>query len=292
MQQRPYTTYPGGKNGSGVYQAIINQIPPHDVFITAFAGNCAVLANKLPAPAGSIAIDADAAVAHKWAMLASNTETGDTDRASPVDHTAFSCDWIYSQENAVLTGITAIHGDALELLPAVIAKYNDGCRRIFIFCDPPYLAEVRKSKRPLYHIELQTLVQHQQLLDLLTQINAMSPAVMLMLTHYPCQFWDDGLTNWRRMDIRGQSRQGSTVERLYMNYPEPSQLHDVRYYGSNFRHRELLKKAAKNLNRKFQKWSPLDQQYFFYHLNLSAHDQRPKGAGTTRPDHHAPQRPQ
>lgn len=31
-------TYKGGKAGAGVYQQIINQIPPHDVYIEPFLG--------------------------------------------------------------------------------------------------------------------------------------------------------------------------------------------------------------------------------------------------------------
>jgi hypothetical protein len=31
-------TYPGGKGGAGVYQMIINQIPPHRVYIEPFLG--------------------------------------------------------------------------------------------------------------------------------------------------------------------------------------------------------------------------------------------------------------
>lgn len=30
--------YLGGKNGSGVYQAIINLLPPHDTYIEGFLG--------------------------------------------------------------------------------------------------------------------------------------------------------------------------------------------------------------------------------------------------------------
>lgn len=53
--------YPGGKNGAGVYQTIINQLPPHDTYIEPFLGSGAVLRMKKPARA-SIAIDADADV--------------------------------------------------------------------------------------------------------------------------------------------------------------------------------------------------------------------------------------
>lgn len=39
-------TYPGGKNGEGVYQRLINQIPPHRVYIEPFLGSGAVLRHK------------------------------------------------------------------------------------------------------------------------------------------------------------------------------------------------------------------------------------------------------
>ena len=52
-------TYPGGKSGAGVYQRIINLIPPHRVYIEPFLGGAAILRHKRPADV-SIAIDADA----------------------------------------------------------------------------------------------------------------------------------------------------------------------------------------------------------------------------------------
>ena len=42
-------SYPGGKNGAGVYQAIINQMPPHQTYIEGFLGSGAVLRMKKPA---------------------------------------------------------------------------------------------------------------------------------------------------------------------------------------------------------------------------------------------------
>ncbi len=39
-------TYPGGKNGAGIYQRIINHMPPHKTYIEAFLGSGAVLRNK------------------------------------------------------------------------------------------------------------------------------------------------------------------------------------------------------------------------------------------------------
>ena len=55
-------SYPGGKNGAGVKQCIINQIPPHDVYIEPFGGGGAILFNKLPAQR-NIVVEKTAAVA-------------------------------------------------------------------------------------------------------------------------------------------------------------------------------------------------------------------------------------
>lgn len=53
-------TYPGAKGGAGVYQTIINQIPPHEIYIEPFAGSAAVMRHLRPARS-RIAIDRDAA---------------------------------------------------------------------------------------------------------------------------------------------------------------------------------------------------------------------------------------
>lgn len=41
--------YPGGKNGYGMYQKIINQIPRHDKYIELFLGSGSILRHKRPA---------------------------------------------------------------------------------------------------------------------------------------------------------------------------------------------------------------------------------------------------
>ena len=51
-------SYLGSKAGSGVYQAIIALMPPHDTYIELFAGSGAVLKRKPPAQL-SIAVDKD-----------------------------------------------------------------------------------------------------------------------------------------------------------------------------------------------------------------------------------------
>jgi len=50
--------YPGGKGGAGVYQTIINNIPPHDTYIETHLGGGNILERKRPA-ARSVGIDLD-----------------------------------------------------------------------------------------------------------------------------------------------------------------------------------------------------------------------------------------
>lgn len=127
--------YPGGKAGSGVYQTIINQIPPHDVYIEAFAGGAAVLRNKRPASC-SIAIDADKR----------------------------ACASMLSLEMASLT---VIHGDALTFLRSYAWTGKE-----FIYLDPPYLMTTRSSQRPIYTHEFAEEQQHLELLSLLLTLPA------------------------------------------------------------------------------------------------------------------------
>ncbi len=67
--------YPGGKNAPGVYQSIINLMPPHEVYIEPFLGSGAILRLKRPA-AVSLGVDLDPA-ALELAVKAFHAENGD-----------------------------------------------------------------------------------------------------------------------------------------------------------------------------------------------------------------------
>jgi 16S rRNA G966 N2-methylase RsmD len=127
--------FPGGKNGSGVYQRIINQIPPHEVYIEAFAGSAAVWRYKRLA-ARSVLIDVDAST------IARLNDAG------------------------LSAGTIAVRGDAVRWL--AVHKVHPGT---MIYCDPPYLPSTR-SKKNIYRHEM-THVDHERMLELLTSLNAM-----------------------------------------------------------------------------------------------------------------------
>jgi len=128
--------YPGGKSGAGVYQTIINQIPPHETYIEAFAGGAAIFRKMRPAPS-SLLIE-------KHGPQAAALDFEFKDQA------------------------TIIHGDALDVLGSY--KFTG---REFVYFDPPYVMETRRvQNRDLYACEL-SLADHNQLLGLICRLPCM-----------------------------------------------------------------------------------------------------------------------
>lgn len=208
-------SYPGGKGGSGVVQQIINQIPPHRVFISPFFGHCRVTLAKRPAEI-TIGLDADMDVVAYW-------------------------------ESQGLGGCVQ-HGDALAFLGQYDFKGDE-----FVYCDPPYLFDVRSSKERIYAAEFGLLDQHVALLALLKTLPC-----AVAVSGYWSSLYESMLKGWRTISYQTMTRGGTTREEwLWMNYAEPKALHDYRYLGDNFRERELVAKQKRNLLGKLRKLSPL-----------------------------------
>ena len=106
--------YPGGKNGDGVYQTIINQIPPHHVYIEPFVGSGAILRHLRPA-AVRIAVDLDP-----------------------------TCRAMLPAGIAFYNACGIAHLEAVERWTG----------REFVYCDPPYPRGSRRSQADLYRYEM------------------------------------------------------------------------------------------------------------------------------------------
>jgi site-specific DNA-adenine methylase len=197
-------SYFGGKQGSGVYQRIINLIPRHRVYIEAFAGHAAVLRKK-KAAASTLAVDLDADV----------------------------CEWLrrHSEPGKRRKAFTVIHGDAIQYLRNFAWRGDE-----FVYCDPPYVRATRRSPRDRYRYELSD-ADHAQLLSVLSAIPA-----AVMLSGYRSALYDDALSSWHRIDYTAATRRGPATESLWLNYRPPSLLHDYRYVGADFRERERIAK--------------------------------------------------
>jgi DNA adenine methylase len=196
--------YPGGKNGSGVYQTIINLMPPHEVYIEPFLGAGAIMRLKRPA-ARNIGIDRDPeALKHFQDPTARNGDTA---------------------------GVTIITGDAFDFL----TTYPFTGREM-VYCDPPYLHSTRSSL-DLYRYEL-TEADHARLLAIIKTLPC-----MVLISGYWSALYNDALRSWNTTSFQTVNRAGKLVtEWLWYNYPDPIALHDYQYLGEDFRERERIKR--------------------------------------------------
>jgi hypothetical protein len=210
--------YPGGKSGAGVYQRIISQMPPHEVYVEPFLGGGAVMRRKLPA-CWNYGIDLDGDVVRRAADLVGRGEWVPA-RALPVGsndggpryyvHEGDGVAWLQSHR-----------------LPA----------KSLVYCDPPYLMSTRSSQRRIYRFELE-VAGHIALLEVLVRLPC-----LVMVSGYPSELYSQALSSWRVVRYLAMTRGGSSREEcLWCNFPEPAELHDYRYLGRDYRERERIRR--------------------------------------------------
>lgn len=195
-----------------MFRTLINQIPPHEAYIEPFLGHGAILLNKRPAIL-NLGIDIDPEVITSW-----------HNRGFSEDRKFSSLDSLPASKFHLSIKI----GDAIECLKKCYLDW-----KTFVYCDPPYILSTRKSG-PRYKHEFSN-EQHIELLKLLTSLDC-----MVMISGYRHDIYDEALGGWRRIDYQASTRQGIVNESAWMNYPEPTELHDYRYLGNNYREREKI----------------------------------------------------
>ena len=223
--------YPGGKSSSGVYQKIINQMPPHDVYIEPFLGGGSVMKYKRPA-LSSIGIDADVQVVENW-------------------------------RDANITGLKVINADALAFLPEWFAATKIAPSRVLVYMDPPYLGSARASSRPIYTHEMLTEEEHIELLEM-----AKGLPCSVILSGYYSDLYETNLQGWRHIEFQTMTRGGfPAMESLWMNYPEPYELHDYRYLGDGYRERERIKRKVNRWRKRLEEMGSLERYALLEAMN-------------------------
>lgn len=156
--------------------------------------------------------------------------------------------WASIEHN--IPDLELIHADAMDFLADNIATFNEsGRNHFFIYCDPPYLMETRASGRAIYAHEFATVEEHRELLRLLKQIRS-----NIAISGYAHRLYADELRGWREITFRTRTRGGTiAIEHLWMNYPEPMELHDYRYLGRNYRERERIKRQKVRWTRRLER---------------------------------------
>ena len=133
-------------------------------------------------------------------------------------------------------GTRIMHGCGLKWLKEN-CRYLD--RFAVVYCDPPYLPSVCSS--PLRYKYKLTAEQHAELVDHLRRCRC-----RILISGYWSGLYAKLLGDWRMIHWPQITRGGHCQEEcLWMNYPEPMELHDYRYLGENYRERENLARMKK-----------------------------------------------
>jgi DNA adenine methylase len=202
--------YIGSKNGSGVMQAIINNVPYHKRYFELFGGNATLFFSKIACEYSYIS-EIDARQADK---LKSSVQ---------------------AMENVVVKNVSA-----LSVLPIMDFNEND-----FIYLDPPYNRESRRSAKRLYKHDMIDDGDHEQMLSTVQDLKA---NVMISCRHN--KLYDQVLKHWRKISISTADRGGAVEELIYMNYDEPEFLHQYDQLGTDCWDRQRIKRKLRSLMMK------------------------------------------
>jgi len=205
-------SYLGAKNGSGVYQTIINLIPPHETYIEAFLGTGAIMRRKAPA-LENIAVEINQKVLDKFAA-----------GQSEMSIRFYCC-------------------DALTFLQRFAPT-----KRTVIYLDPPYMPETRTSNAKYEH-EL-TESDHARLLEVIKKLSS-NPNVFIILSGYRNDLYQNELSNWWSHDFQAMTRGGVRTETVWCNF-EPGEQHYHTYAGKNFTDRQRIKRKADRWAKNYQ----------------------------------------
>jgi hypothetical protein len=242
-------TYPGGKNGSGVYQQIINHMPPHTFYIEPFLGGGAIMRMKKWARS-SIGIDADSEVTRQWQNI-----------HTPKGHT-----------------LDIVCDDALRWL-----ALRDFTPDTLIYCDPPYLPHTRSNKK-IYKHEM-TESDHLRLLEIIKSLKC-----MVIISGWYSITYAERLKGWSTHSFTAQTRGGRHLkEWIWYNFPPPTELHDYRYLGRNFRERERIKRKKARWLEKLRNMKPLERYALLDAFEMFRAGQVPTSEAQVLPGQHPPE---
>jgi len=231
----PKIPYTGSKNGSGVAQRIISEMPVHRVYVEPFAGT-GIVGRMKRAAALTIFIDSDAS-APIFSLLP----------PSP-----FSELLQVMNNNAAVPAPHAICGDAISSLKALSPVMDSSW---LIYADPPYLASVRSNSRDYYRNEMKDVDDHRRLLAVLRDLPA-----AVMISGYDSPLYRRELKGWRSIVIPTVKRNGARVEEIvWMNFDEPIVFHDTRFLGGNFRERFRIKRRKDRWRARLLKMKKTDR---------------------------------
>jgi len=154
------------------------------------------------------------------------------------------------------TDVQLIHGDGIHFLDNYPFEGHE-----VVYCDPPYYPTTRKRDR-VYRYDLGK-DDHIRFLDLVTQINA-----RIIISGYDNDTYRQYLCGWYLYTYSAKAHDGIREECLWYNYPNPNQLHDYRYLGSNFRERQTIRRRLERMKRRLGELSDQERSFLLNWLYM------------------------
>lgn len=215
--------YPGNKNIPGLIHKIINQIPPCKSFCEPFAGSAAVSTFLSLLPGVNLN------------FFINDIDPAVTDRFN------------------YPAGSTVTNLSALDFLNTLnnSAAYTDA----FIFMDPPYHHSTRYNQTRLYDTEM-SHNDHVQFLSSVIDIKS-----NCMIIHPSCELYDQALHTFRTVQLSVRYHNKTSIEKLYMNYPDLEQLLTYVYAGKNCWDRQRIKRKGDRLIHKLSSLGAMERNY-------------------------------
>ena len=83
---------------------------------------------------------------------------------------------------------------------------------------------------------------------------------MVMISGYESSLYEESLKGWHTYFFKSATHHGMATEWVWMNYLTPTELHDYRYLGDNFRQRERIKNKSKRWVSRLKSMHVLERQ--------------------------------
>lgn len=131
-----------------------------------------------------------------------------------------------------------VHGRAEDFLRSYTFTGEE-----FVYCDPPYHPATRRQPRVYRYDYCQD--DHFELLKLLKHLPC-----KVLISGYAHPLYEEMLAGWNCKKFMASTHRGLREECLWFNYEPPSELHDARYLGENFRERQATKRRLQRLQSK------------------------------------------
>ncbi len=229
--------YFGGAGGDGTFQALINQIPPHETFISLFAGKCAVRYHMKPANANYM-FDLDEEIIRFWRT------------------------WRKSKPG--ILHFDAQRKNAFDVLDEPWLTTATWLNNTFIFIDAPFPPSTRKApQRERYKYEM-TDDDHARLAKVLHKDYR---ECMVMIRSYENPIYDKHLKGWHKVKYMNNTHGGPVEECAYINYPPPEELHDFSFVGENAEDRRRIKRKISRHVAALRKLPSKERNAIMHQLN-------------------------